>query len=143
MALDDSQLTKQCKYCLYDLPRERFGVDRSQSDGLSQHCPQCRYIVQKYRKNPDQVFLHELPIAYRNRAVLTNLIKRRNYTFETEDSDNRIVHISTTKKYLTFKVMKDDKLEGQIEFVSYKYDTCIEWLIQYLNENQIWLKPQY
>ena len=111
--------TKKCYSCLQELPRSNFGVDRGERDGFNRYCKSCRFIIFKYRRSPEKVYLYELPCTYRNHAVLQLIEKGKIHTFETETPDITIT-LDTTKDFMEFKCenLKTQQLLNHIKFVA-------------------------
>lgn len=120
-----------------------YGINRKEKDGYNRTCKPCRLIIGKYRRTPDRVFIHELPIVYRNRAILKLLNTGKVHTLKTQDQD-RTVEIDTTENAVKMTILKvDGSMETRVEMVDAHYEMCMNWILEYLNQNHIWLVWEY
>ena len=70
---------KHCPTCDKDLPRSKFGKNRSKKDGLTHDCLECRHIYQATWRNANRDKVREVGQRYA-RANLTKIMeKNRHY----------------------------------------------------------------
>lgn len=79
-------MTKFCHWCQTDLDTDKFGKDKTRSDGLSNYCRECKasYSREFYRRNRRKVLAQHRAYNRRNRFELS---KKRHAKYQQKKQE--------------------------------------------------------